>query len=941
MNKIENIKKIEEKWQKEWEEKKAFEAKIDENKKKFFITVAFPYMNGKPHLGHLFTYLRTDFHARLRRLQGYNVLYPQGWHCTGSPIVANALKVREKDEKILKMLEKLGVPKEKWENFKDPVEWINYFKPYWKEAFKRVGFSIDWSREFITTELNPYYSKFVEWQYLTLKEKGLIYKGKHPVVWCPKEKKVIGDHDRSEGEGIQPEEVVVIKFEMDSQEFTKKSDLNEEIIKEIKNKKIIFPATTYRPETVYGVENLWINPNSKYYLVKKENELWILSNLELKEELEFDILAEIEGKKLLNKKVKNPVTNEIIEILPAEFVNPEFGTGVVMSVPAHAPYDYIALIDLGKKPKMKFLIEVNGKKNLVEEIIKKLGIKSQKDKELLEKATKEVYKKEFHKGIFLIEPYKGLKVSEAKEKVKEELLNKGVAEKIYILPEEVICRCGAKGVVKIVENQWFIKYSDPEWKKKAHELVDEMRFWPKELRDTFHKVIDWLKDWVIAHDKEKELGTPLPWDKSQVVESLSDSTVYMAYYTLAKYLQPESPYFIGVKPEQLTKEFFDFIFLDKGTIEEISKKTGIKKEDLLTLKKEFEYWYPLDTRHSGKDLIQNHLSFFIFHHVALFKRKDWPRGIAVNGFVLLNGQKMSKSKGNFITIEEALEKWGAEILRFLVALAGDSTLDDGNLDTSIVNRLQDELLKLIEEIPNLYFKEEKEENEIIEKAFVAYFISKLEEIEKELNELNFRSALTNLYFNLFKELKTYSKYLNSKVKQKLFEEWLKFFSIFAPHISEEIWHKIGKNNFISLETFNYKNIEINNKYRKAIEYIDNLIEKILEFKKLLEKKGNKVEKVEIYLSTKENHELANYLINKKFNNFKELIQEIKKERPELMKEINKLKILFANKFLDLADVEKEVIEGFKEIIEQKTGLKVEIKGVDKAALPGRPKLNLV
>ena len=940
MNEIEKIKKIEEKWQNEWEKNKIFEPKIDENKKKFYLTVAYPYMNGKPHLGHLFSFLRTEFHARLRRLQGYNVLYPQGWHCTGSPIVANALKVREKDEKIFKMLEKLGVPKEKWKDFENPLEWINYFKPYWKKAFKRAGFSIDWTREMITTELNPYYSKFIEWQYLVLKEKGLIYKGTHPVVWCPKEKKVIGDHDRSEGEGVQPEEVVVIKFEID---FSELLDLIEkEEVSKLKGKRIYFPASTYRPETVFGVENLWVNSNAKYFFVEKGGEIWVLSNLDLKEELDFNVLFEIDGKKLLNKEVINLVTNERIKILPADFVDPNFGTGVVMSVPSHAPYDYIALLDLGIRPKMRFLIETEGKKNLVEEIIKKLGIKNQKDKELLEKATKEVYKKEFHKGVFLVEPYKGLKVSEAKEKVKKDLIEKKVAERIYILTEEVVCRCGAKGVVKIVENQWFIKYSDPEWKKKAHELIDSMRFWPKELRDIFHKVIDWLKDWVIAHDREKELGTPLPWDKSQVVESLSDSTIYMAYYTLAKYLEEGSPYFLGIKPEQLKKEFFDFVFLDKGNIQEVSKKTGIKEEYLIKLKREFDYWYPLDARHSGKDLIQNHLSFFILHHVAIFDKKNWPKGIAVNGHVLLNGQKMSKSKGNFITAEEALNKWGAEISRFMVALAGDSTLDDGNLDTSIVERLKEELIKILDEIPKIYFENSKKENETIKKAFLSYFVEKLSLIEKDLDELNFRNALTMLYFNLFKELKNYVKYLDENTRKKLIEEWLKFLSIFLPHISEEIWHKIGKNSFISLETFDYKNIKIEKKYNKAIEYVEELIEKIREFKQLLEKKGRVVSKVEIFFPTKENYDLAKYIREKNKKNLKELIEEIKKERAELLKEMKKIQALFGNKFLDLIEIEEEIVRGFKEIIEERTSLKVEIKEEkDKNALPGRLRLNIV
>ena len=926
-NNIEFLKQIEEKWQKIWEEKRIFEPEINKSKKKFFITIAFPYMNGKPHLGHLFSFARAEFHARLRRLQGFNVLYPQGWHCTGSPIVANALMVKEKNPKIFKILEMLGVPKEEWSKFENPEHWINYFKPYWKETFKKAGFSIDWRREFITTYLNPYFSKFVEWQYLTLKEKGLIYKGKHAVVWCPKEKKIVGDHDRKdEYAGIQPEEVVIIKF-----------------IGEVDGKRVVFPTTTYRPETVFGVENLWLNPNTTYYLVKKEEEYWILSNLDLQEELKFEIVKEINGKDLINKKVINPVTKEEVLILPAEFVKPDFGTGVVMSVPAHAPYDYIALVDLGIKPKMKFLIETEGKKNLVEEVIKSLGIKSQKDKELLEKATKEVYKKEFHKGIFLIDPYKGLKVSEAKEKVTDDLIKENKAEKIYILPQEVICRCGAKCVVNIVENQWFIKYSDPKWKELAHKCVEEMRFWPKDVKETFHRVIDWLNDWAISHDAKKELGTPLPWDKSQVIESLSDSTIYMAYYVLARFLEPNSKDFIGVRPEQLTKEFFDFVLLGKGKIEEVSEKTGIKKEILEKIKEECEYWYPLNARHSGKDLIQNHLTFFIFHHTAIFDEKKWPKGIAVNGHVLLDGEKMSKSKGNIIPTDWALENWGADISRFLVASAGDSTLDDGNLDTRVVERLKIELPKLIEEIPVLYKEDSQQKNEIIEKAFLAYYKNKLEEIIKQLDELNFRTVIAEGYYKLFKEIKQYLDYLSDENKKKVIEEWLKIISIFVPHTAEEIWQRLGKSNLISQETFNF-NFEVDEKYGFAISYIEDLAENIRKIKKLIEKKGGKVNKVEIFLPTKENYEIAKWL-NKKLEenkNFKEILDDVKKEKPEWLKEIKKIQKLLKNPgYLKLDEKEEEVIKGFKEILAQKVELEVEIKGSNPESLPGNLRFNLV
>lgn len=922
---IKILKEIEKKWQTKWEENKIFEPEVDKNRKKFYITVAFPYMNGKPHLGHLFTYCKTEFYSRFKRLQGFNVLFPLGFHCTGSPMVANALLVKEKNPKIFKMLKTLGVPEEEWEKFEDPVYWIEYFKPFWKETFKKAGFSIDWRREFITTYLNPYFSKFIEWQYSKLKEKGLIYKGKHPVVWCPKEKKIIGDHDRKDQYiGIQPEEVVLIKFKG----F-------------FKNKEVIFPTTTYRPETVYGVENLWINDNCEYYLVKKDNEYWIISNLDLKEQLKFEILEKIDGKELVNLEVENPITKEKIKIYVGKFVKPDFGTGVVMSVPSHAPFDYVALLDLGIKPKMKFLIETEGKKNLVEEIVKKLNIKSQEDKELLEKATKEVYKKEFHKGIFLIGEFKGKSVKEVKELITEKLLKEGKGEKIYILPQEVICRCDTKCIVNIVENQWFVKYSDKEWKEKAHYLIEKMRFWPSEVKDAFHKSIDWLKDWAISHDAKKELGTYLPWDKTQVIESLSDSTIYMAYYIIAKYLEENSKHSLKIDPEKLTSEFFDYIFLGKGDSKEISEKTGIEEEVLNKIKEEFDYWYPLDVRFSAKDLIQNHLSFFIFHHIAIFNENKWPKGIAVNGHVLLNGKKMSKSEGNIITTEWALNNWGADISRFLVAFAGDSTLDDGNINTEIVEKLKNEFLTILNELPQMYFEKNQKNNELISEYFVNYFNYKMSLLIEKLDELNFRTVIAEGFFKLYKELKNYLPYLEEKTKKIILEEWVKLISIFVPHLSEEIWEKFGKNTFISNEKFREFVYDENKKL--VIDYIQHLIEKINEIKMLLEKKGNKIKKVEIFLPTRENYELVKYLKEKikEKKNFNEIIEEIKREKPQYIKKIKDIQKLLKNTTYLGIENEKEIIETFKEIISNKLGIEIEIKGENNLSYPGNLRFNLI
>ena len=119
------------------------------------------------------------------------------------------------------------------------------------------------------------------------------------------------------------------------------------------------------------------------------------------------------------------------------------------------------------------------------------------------------------------------------------------------------CRCGAECVVKILNNQWFLNYGDEEWKELARNCFDEMNILPNNIRTEFKEVIDWLHERACA--RQQGFGTNLPWDKDWIVESLSDSVIYMAYYTISRFVNDGT-----VTPENLTREFFDYILLDKG-----------------------------------------------------------------------------------------------------------------------------------------------------------------------------------------------------------------------------------------------------------------------------------------------------------------------------------------------------------------------------------------
>ncbi|MFQ5892408.1 MAG: class I tRNA ligase family protein, partial [Candidatus Methanofastidiosia archaeon] len=166
-----NFKKIERKWQERWMGERIFEAEVDE-REKYFCNVPYPYMNGLLHLGRCFTILRVDVMARFKRMQGLNVLFPFAFHCTGTPIVAAAQRIKEGEEVQKRILMDMGIPASEISKFENPVFWTEYFPREAEIDLKEFGISVDWRRSFITTSLNPYYNKFIRWQFRKLKEKN-------------------------------------------------------------------------------------------------------------------------------------------------------------------------------------------------------------------------------------------------------------------------------------------------------------------------------------------------------------------------------------------------------------------------------------------------------------------------------------------------------------------------------------------------------------------------------------------------------------------------------------------------------------------------------------------------------------------------------------------------------------------------------------------------
>ncbi|XP_071120452.1 leucine--tRNA ligase, cytoplasmic-like isoform X1 [Mytilus edulis] len=872
--KLDEILSIEKQVQEKWNQQHVFEedAPSDTKQPKYMVTFPYPYMNGTLHLGHTFSLSKCEFAVGYQRMQGKKCLFPFGLHCTGMPIKACADKLtreiadfgyppqfppeeeEEKEEvseviikdkskgKKSKVKAKTGGLKYQWQimaamGFKDEEikpfcdvqHWLEYFPPKAKSDLIKMGLKADWRRTFITTDVNPFYDSFVRWQFIRLKERNKIKFGKRHTIFSPKDGQPCMDHDRSTGEGVGPQEYTLIKLKVLEPYPSKFSKL--------KGKNIFLVAATLRPETMFGQTNIWVRPDMKYIAHELKNgDVFVCTRRSArnmayqgftKEDGKINVLVELVGQDIMGVALTGPLTSyKKIYTLPMLTIKEDKGTGVVTSVPSDAPDDFAALRDLknkqpfrekyGLKDEMVLpydpvpIIDVPEFGNLCAvTVCEQMKIQSQNDKDQLQEAKEKVYLKGFYEGIMIVPEYKGQQVQAVKKPIQKKMVDAGEAV-IYFEPEKRVMSRSADECVVALCDQWYLEYGEKTWRDLATKALSNIDTYSEDCRRNFLSTLDWLKEHACS--RSYGLGTKLPWDEQYLIESLSDSTIYMAYYTIAHLLQGgvfdgQSPSPVGIKPEQMTPEIWDYIFF-KGV--QFPKSTKIPRNVLDKLKKEFEYWYPVDLRVSGKDLVPNHLTYYIYNHCAIWPNDSskWPKSIRANGHILLNSEKMSKSTGNFLSLSEAINKFSADGMRLALADAGD-TMEDANFVEKMADagllRLYTYLEWVKEILATTELMRTSKTLTISDKIFDSEMNKAINETKGHYEKMLYKEALKTGFFEYQALRDKYREYemtgMNSDLIFKFIRTQTLMLSPICPHICEHVWGLLGNKESIMNESW--------------------------------------------------------------------------------------------------------------------------------------------
>ncbi len=500
-------------WQEAWAGAALGRAHRVAGRRKFFALVAYPGTSGFLHIGHLRGYAYLDALHRYHRMSGAQVFLPFGVHASGLPAVTWSQRIRDRDPGTLAQLEERKVDVATIARLEDPEEAARFLGREYLGVLRRLGVLVD-EHSYLTT-VDDDYRAFIRWQFHALHETGALVQGTYFASVCPVCGPVAVDPSETDLESGGEAEVVrftTVPFRLDDGR--------------------VLLAGTLRPETVYGVTNLWVAPGENLVAWHLGAETFLLARPGAERMVEQHgghLGHESPAADLVGRQVHVPLREVDAPILESALVDPEVGTGVVMSVPAHAPADAAALRSLAPAVRARLspppvLLELGpealsgseeeltlGEGLPAERALRAVGDPGVADTERLTEATERLYRLEFLHGRMTVPALAGVPVREARERVATQLMEGGLgALELQEFSIPVVCRNGHRVVIRRVPNQWFLHYGDPIWKAATVALAERLTAWPLAYRSELPLILDWFGDRPCTR-RGRWLGTPFPY----------------------------------------------------------------------------------------------------------------------------------------------------------------------------------------------------------------------------------------------------------------------------------------------------------------------------------------------------------------------------------------------------------------------------------------------
>ena len=678
-----NHKEIEKKWQNYWDENQTFKADTGDKKTPYYILVEFPYPSAAGlHVGHVRSYTAQDALARMKRMQGYNILYPMGWDAFGAPAEQYAIKNH---------IHPKAAVQESIRNFKGQM--------------KDLGFSFDWSREFSTTD--PDYYKWTQWQFLQFYKHGMAYKDTVPVNWCPTCKSVLSNEDAAGGVCERCGDTVVQKEK--SQWMLRMSDYSEDLLKGLDDTNFAdrvklgqinwigkstgveldvdivgggkFSIFTTCIETIYGITFFVIAPDGK--LIKE-----LMPRVENKDEVNSYIAETAKKSSMdrteLNKgksgclvkgiKAINPVNGKEVPVFLGDFVLGDYGTGAVMAVPSHDQRDF----EYAVEHNIEMIQVIDGRET---------DTCAFEKQDYLGKGCKLVNSEEFT----------GLTVEEAKLAITDKLVKEGIARKVN-------------------------NYKMRDW------VFSRQRFWGEPIPMVYCEKCGWQPL------KEEDLPLLLPnvaeYEPTEDGESpLANITDWVN--TTCPCCGAPAKRETDTMPNWAGSSWYFLRFMDPHNDKEFASMEAMKYWDKVD-------WYNGGMEHTARHLLYARFWVQFLYNIGLVPKKEmiWTR--VSHGMVLgNNNEKMSKSKGNVINPDDIVNEFGADTLRLYEMFMGDYTQDAPWSTDSLrgCKRFIDKVIRL---------KDKISEGEGYSKELESTIHKTIKKIQNDLNTMAYNTAVSSL-----------------------------------------------------------------------------------------------------------------------------------------------------------------------------------------------------